>query len=127
MPEETNQTDEPTGELIREALDETRELVRLEVALAREEVKSELAQVKAGSMSLGAGAAAGMCALTMFLVAIVSSFARMWLAALVTGGILLVVGGVLGYLGYRAMPQRPMSETKERLETDVKQLRERIA
>jgi protein-S-isoprenylcysteine O-methyltransferase Ste14 len=127
MPAETNQTEEPTGELLREALDETRELVRLEVALAREEVRGELARAKKGGISLGAAVVLSLCALAMFLVAVASAFTPMWLAAVVIGGILLLVGALLGYLGYRAIPQRPMWETKERLESDVKQLRERIA
>ena len=36
----------PTSELIRQALDETKELVRLEVKLAREEVRDDVLQLK---------------------------------------------------------------------------------
>lgn len=127
MPVETNDTLEPTGELIREALDETRELVKLEVALAREELKAELTQAKAAGISIGAAGALALSALTMFFVTIAAAFSLMWLASLILGGILLVVAGLLGFLGYKALPRKPLVETKERFESDVKQLRERIA
>ena len=42
-----------TAELVREAMDEARELVRLEVALAKEEVKAELKQVQRAAIGFG--------------------------------------------------------------------------
>ena len=48
--------EEPASRLVRQALDETRNLVRLEVALARDELRRELGHVKVGAVAL-AGAA----------------------------------------------------------------------
>lgn len=127
MAEPVDAQGEPTPQLMREAFDEVRELVRLEVAMARQEVQGELTQAKAAGIALGAGAALAIAALTMFLVAIAAAFKTIWLAALIIGGIVLLVAGALGYAGWKAIPRRPLAETKERVETDLKQLRERTA
>jgi hypothetical protein len=118
---------EPTAELVREALDDTRELVRLEVALAREELTAEITRAKAGAIALGTAGALAVSAFTMFMVAIAVAFDLPWLAALLVGVILLATSAAIGYGGYRAMPRKPLGETRERLEADLKQLKERIA
>ncbi len=136
MPEETTkqvvttevvERDEPTADLIREALDETRDLVRLEVALAREELKAELTQAKTGGFALGSAAAAGIAAFTMFMVTIALAFAIKWLAALIIGGVLLAMAGALALGGWKLMPKEPLGETRERIGSDLKQLKERVA
>jgi hypothetical protein len=126
MAEETRQ--ERTAELFREAIDETRELARLEVELAKEELWTELRSAKVGAITMGAGAAAALSGVTLCLVAIAMAFHREWLAALIIGGILLVLAAALVLGGYAALPRRPLlGETKERLEADLKQLKERVA
>jgi hypothetical protein len=118
---------EPTVQLVREALDETRELVRLEVALAREELKGELTRAKAGAIALGTAGGLGVSAFTMFVVAVAVAFALSWLAALVLGALLLMTAGAIGYAGYKAMPRKPLGETKGRIRSDLDKLKERIA
>jgi hypothetical protein len=126
MAEEARQ--ERTAELFREAIDETRELARLEVVLAKEELWAELHSAKLGSITIGAGAAAAVSGVTMCLVACAMAFRMEWLAALIIGGILLVLAAALALGGYAALPRRPLlGETKERIETDLKRLRERVA
>jgi len=135
MPEETMkenvvpapEAEEPTGELIREALEETRDLVRLEVALAREELKAELTHAKVGGFALASAAGAGISAFTMFMVTIALAFRWSWLAALIIGGILLCLAGALALGGWKSVPKEPLVETRERVESDLKQLKERIA
>jgi hypothetical protein len=112
---------------VREALDETRELVRLEVALAREELTSELSRAKFALVSLAAGGAMVLSGLTLVLVAIALVFTKAWLVALVLGLILAVLAGVIGLGGWKALPRKLLGETRERIESDFKQLRERIA
>jgi putative superfamily III holin-X len=68
-----------------------------------------------------------MASFTMFMVAIALGFSTTWLAALVVAGILLCVAGGLGYAGFKMLPTKPMAQTKERIESDVKQLKERLA
>lgn len=121
------QDDEPTAELFREAVDETRELVRLEVELAKEELREELGRAKLSAIAIGAGAGLALSGVTMFFVTIAMAFRMEWLAALIIGGILVVLAGVMALGGYKALPRRPLEQTKERIETDLKQLKERVA
>lgn len=119
--------EDSAGDLVREAIAETRELVRLEVALAREEIKTEMTRAKAGAIAMAVAATAAVCGLTLCLVAIAAAFSVIWLAALVLGAILLLGAGAAALLGWKAVPKRLMGSTRERLQTDVKQLKERIA
>jgi hypothetical protein len=126
MAEETRQ--ERTAELLREAIDETRELGRLEVELAKEELWTELRSAKLGAITIGAGAGAALTGVAMCFVAIAMAFRMEWLAALIIGGILLVLGAALAIGGYTALPRRPLlGETRERIGTDLEQLKERVA
>jgi hypothetical protein len=126
-PSSPRASSEPTTDLLRDALDETRRLVQLEVALAREELKAELRQTRAGIALLGAGVALGLSAVTMLIAAAALAFAQAWLAALLIGAGLLCLAGCLAYAGSRAFPRKPLDATKQRVESDLKQLKERIA
>jgi uncharacterized membrane protein YqjE len=118
---------EPTVALLREALDETRDLVRLEVELARVELKAELTRAMAAGVALGAAGALSIAGFAMFMVAIATAFSMTWLAALLIGVVLALLAGAAGLAGWKALPRKPLGETKERLESDLKQLKERIA
>jgi hypothetical protein len=83
LPRPEEPREEPAAQLIREALDEMRNLVRLEVALAREEAQSELARAKASAIALAAAAVLAISAFSLFMVAIAASFGSIWLAALI--------------------------------------------
>jgi hypothetical protein len=117
----------PVTELIREALDDTRELVRIEVALARDELRHEVASAKVGAVAGGIAIAVAVAALTMFVVAVVLALKAGWIGALVAGAILLAVALTLGLIGWQLMPRAPMGQTKGRLQANVAQLKERIA
>jgi hypothetical protein len=49
------------------------------------------------------------------------------MAALIAGLILLGMAAAAGLVAYHFLPRKPMERTKERLETDVHMLKERIA
>ena len=121
-----SQHPETTAQLAREALDELRELVTLEVALAREEVKAEIAQLKTAAITLGIAAALAIVALSLLLVTLAAAVSPMWIAALVIGVILAGAALTMGTLGYHSLPRRPAPLTRERLESDLKRLRERM-
>src|SRR5262249_13042181 len=118
---------EPTAELVREALDETRELVRLEVALAREELTAEISRAKAAIAFLASAGALVVSGVTLMLAAIALAFTKAWLVALVLGAILVVLAAAIGLGGWKSIPRKLLGETRERIESDLKQLKERIA
>jgi uncharacterized membrane protein YqjE len=119
--------DASTAELVREAMDEAKELVRLEIALAREDVKEELAQLQHAAIGLGIAAGASLIVLCLLAVALVLALGGTALAALGVAGGFLVVGGIAGYIGYGMLPKNPLEKTRHRLENDVNQLKEHIA
>ena len=116
-----------TGELVREALDDARELVRLEVALAREEFNEELGRAKRAAVGFGLAASLAIAGLAVVLAAIALATDTPWLVALVIGlGVLCLAAGA-GLTAWKTLPQRPLAETKDRIEADVRQLKDRIA
>jgi len=116
---------ESTRQLLADVLDQTRELVRLEVVLARKELHAELTRAKAGVIVLACATAAATVSLTLFVVAIALSLSSQWVAALFALVFLATAVG-LGFAGYRLLPTQPMAETFGRIASDVKQVRERI-
>ncbi|HEX4447539.1 MAG TPA: phage holin family protein [Polyangiaceae bacterium] len=118
----------PVGELVREALGDTRELVRLEVALAREDLRTEVGAARTSIVAFATSAALLVSGVTLLLVALVMALPIAgWLSAVIAGAALLLVAGALGLLGWRAMPKRFFGRTRQRLVDDVDQLREHIA
>jgi hypothetical protein len=117
----------PTAALVRDALRETRELLRLEIALAAEELQSEAARAKTAAVTLGTAAALAVAGLTMCVVAGALAFRASWVGALVVGCVLIALGGVAAIGGWRALPRDPLGQTKERIESNLKGLRERVA
>jgi hypothetical protein len=113
--------------LVREAIDEARALVQLELALAREELQEELARAKGAVAAMGAAAALAVAGFAMLVDTIALASGKPWLAALLLGAGLLVVALGLGALGWRTIPHDPMHTTRARLESSVREFKERTA
>src|SRR5277367_3808088 len=109
---------EPTTDLVREALGQAREVVRLEIALARADLTTELAAGKTTATALGAAAVATLMALNLLLVALALAAPVPWLGAVLVGALLLAVAAALGAVGWRARPTRILEKTRNRIETD---------
>jgi uncharacterized membrane protein YqjE len=116
-----------TADLVREAMDEARELVRLEVELAKEEVREELKMVQRAAIGFGIAAATGIIVLSLLSVALVLALGGTALAALGVAGGFLVVGALAAWFGYGMLPKKPLEKTRNRLQNDVNQLKEHIA
>ena len=117
----------PVTELIREVLGDTRELVRIEVALARDELGHEVASARTSAIAIGIAAVAFIAAFAVFMLAIVLALKAGWVGALVVGGILLAAAISLGFVGWSALPTKPLAQTKGRLQANVERLKERMA
>jgi hypothetical protein len=114
--------DGATLDLVREAIEETRELVRVEVALARRDAARDLSAARAGTAKVWLGASGLIVGITLLLVAVAAAFATLWLAALLIGVIVLLGSGPLVWLGWSALPKKPMAPTAAR----VKRVKEDI-
>jgi uncharacterized membrane protein YqjE len=116
-----------TSDLVREAVEQTRELIRLEIALARAEVAHEIRLAKAAGVAIASATVAVVSSFTLFLVALASAFGNVGFATLVLGCVLLATAAVLGLIGYKALPRALLRETRERLRSDLQQVREHLA
>ena len=116
-----------TTDLFREAVDETKELVRLEVALAKREAMKDIAHAKTAGICFGVATAAALLGLSLLLVALALAIAPTAVPALIIGAVLLAVAAGAGFYGWRAVPRKPLDDTRRRVETDARMLKERIA
>lgn len=114
------------ADLLRSALEEARRLAQLEVAIAREEVRTDVRRAERAGSALGAAGALGLSGFSLIMVAIAAAFAKIWLAALVFGGILLTMSAALGLAGWLGIPKKPLGETRERIDADLTKVKERM-
>ncbi len=114
-------------DLVRAAVDDARELVRLEVALARGEVAAELRAMGRAALGFALALAAAVVALTMFTVAVVIALSAPAWSVAVAGASFLVGAMIAAAAGYGALPKNPLEQTRARLETDLRQIKENLA
>ncbi len=126
-PERLAMEEASTADLVREAFDEAKELVRLEIELAKNEVSEEIAQTKKAAISFSISLAAIVIVLCLLAVALVLALGGTALAALGVAGGFAVLGGAAAYAGWSMLPKNPMGRTRRRLDQDMKQLKEHIA
>lgn len=117
----------PTTTLVREMLDEAKELVRLEVQLAKDDAKIELNHLKMSAIVFGIAAGVAIIGASTLAVALVLALGGTALVALAVAGGLLVLAGALAFFGYGLIPKAPLEKTRNRISSDVKQLKEHIA
>ena len=126
-PERLAMEEASTADLVREALDEAKELVRLEVELAKNEVTQEIAQAKVAGVAFGVGAAFAVLTLCLLAVALVLALGGTALVALACAGVSMLIAGAGVFVGISKLPKDPLGETRRRVETDIKSLKEHLA
>lgn len=119
--------DASTADLLREAMSEAKELVRIEVELARAEVKDEVVHVRRAAIAFGVAAGALIVFACMVAVAVVLALGATPVAAVGVAAAFLVIGTGCAAAGYAFLPARPLERTRQRLRTDMNQLKEHIA
>jgi Putative Actinobacterial Holin-X, holin superfamily III len=116
----------PTATLVREAIDDARRLVRLEVALAKNELRRELRSARGAGVAFGMSAVVAVMGVTLLFVAIALAFAPGPIPALIVGGILLFVAGCMALVGLGLLPKQPLVETRHRIESNVRSVKEHV-
>ena len=94
--------DRPLTGLLTELAHETTTLVRKEVELAKVEMSEKVNQATIGAVSLAAGgmvAFAGVIFLLLALTYYLATLMEPWLAALIVGGVVTVIGIILVSMG----------------------------
>lgn len=114
-------------DLLKETLDDGRELVRVEVALAKDEALAELKAVKRAAVMLGAAVVLATVAVSLLAVALVFALGGGAAATVSVAGAFLLLGVVTGALGAKALPTNLLGKTQERVRADVRRIKEAIA
>ena len=119
--------------LIGDALRETNELARKEIALFRNEMTSNVRSLFVGLALLVGAAVFGVVALFVLVDALVKWLATVVhseaLAALIVGGVLLVVAVILALIGRNAMSLSTLApvRTSRQVLQDARALSERVS
>jgi len=120
----------PLKELLSRLANGVTLLARKEAELAETELQSNLQSTASMAKSLGIAALCGLLGLNMLLVAAVFALAtamQPWMAALLLAVPLLVVGGVMGAVGWNKRVKNPLEATRASLKEDVRWMKNRLA
>ena len=113
-----------TVELIRTALDEARELVKVEVALARNDLDAQWRRARTAAIAFAVAACACNAALTVVICAVALATQMPAAVSVLVALALFASSGAAAWIGFRAIPERLLGRTRARLETDVRELRQ---
>lgn len=119
-----------TRELLSRILHTASQLVSSEIALAREEGKANLEAAFATVKLLVVAAVMGLAGVNLLLVAAVFALAHViaaWLAAVLVGGVILVISAIVAYIGWQRRVTRPLAVTRDTVTEDMQWVKERLA
>jgi hypothetical protein len=119
--------DAPTGELIKQAIEDARELVRIEVGLVKAEAKSELKAASHAAIAAGVALVALFFCLSTAVLALVLALGAKVAIALVVAGIFLFVACVAALAAWRLLPVKAFDDTRRRIEGEIRELKEHMA
>jgi hypothetical protein len=123
-PDRSSLDELPVSQLISQALSEVKDLARVEIELAKEDVRSETKAALRAAIAFGIGAAAGVIALSLLLVALVLALGGApWVPLALALGF-AALAGAGGAAGRAWLPRKPLEPTRRRLESDVDHLKE---
>lgn len=113
-------------ELLRQVMAETKELVVVEARLAKDEVLADVRQLESAAILGGVALTFALLAFSALVMALVLALGATALVALMVAAVLLLVASVAGGLAYGRLPKPLLARTRERLETDVRQIERHI-
>jgi hypothetical protein len=124
-----NMSRESIGELLGQLANNSAALVRDEIALARQEMGEKVKTFRSGAVMVAVGAMVGLVAILALTAAAVIGLAHLMdagYAALIVGGVLAIVGGIVVSTGLNRLKQTSLKpeQTIETLEEDKEWLKE---
>jgi len=118
------------GELFSRLSEQTSRLVRSEIELAKSELSIKAKAGAVGAGLLGGAALFGFFAFAVLITTVILALSEAlepWLAALIVAVVLLLIAGVLAFLGKRSLdkgvPPKP-ERTAENVKQDVEAVKE---
>jgi uncharacterized membrane protein YqjE len=118
------------GALINEIMGKVTVLAKKEIELAKVEVKADMESELAMAKGLAIAALVTVLGLNGLLIALVFALAAVmpgWLAGLLVGGALIVIGGILGYVSWARRVTNPLALTRKSIREDTQWVKERLA
>ena len=119
-----------TRALVGEIGGQLLQLAQTEVELARAELASDMRAGRRTVVGLAVATVAAIVGLSLLLVAVVLALATFmpgWLAALIVATLVLGIGGMAGYIGWKHRPRSPLALTRKSLKEDWEWLKEQVA
>lgn len=115
-------------DLVRGAVKDAQELVRIEVDLAKTEVKEDATKLTSAAIAFAAAFATATLTLSMLLLAVVMAVGGGAVPALAIAAVLFLITAGAGIAGYMLIPREPpLDDTKEHVEAQARVLKERMA
>jgi protein-S-isoprenylcysteine O-methyltransferase Ste14 len=108
--------DVATTKLVRGSIEDTRELVRLELALAKDELLGDLHAARGAAIRAAATVVLALSGAACLLVALGVALGPVIVGAV--GAALLCAAGVAGFAAYRTAPRALMKSTRRRIDAD---------
>lgn len=120
------------GELLRDLATDVTNLIRQELNLARAEAQDKLHQTIAAVVSLIAGALLAFAALIILLQALViglSNFMYDWVAAILVGGVVAIIGFILVRKGQSDLSATNLApeRTAANVQRDINLVKEHVS
>jgi uncharacterized membrane protein (DUF485 family) len=116
--------------LVAEIIGKATLLAKKEVELAKVEVRADFDAEVSTVKGLAVSALVVVLGLNMLLTAavfVLAAYMPGWLAALLIGGVLVVIGGILGYASWAGRVSRPLAVTRKTLKDNAQWTKERLA
>jgi fatty acid desaturase len=117
-------------ELIREITGKVSLLAHKELELIKAEIRADLKAELTMIKALTVAVIAALIGVNLLFVAPVLALALVipgWLAALVVGGLILIIAATVGYIGWRRAVTRPLPLTRQTLKEDMQWVKDRLA
>lgn len=130
MPD-NQRTDQPIGELIQQASQQTATLVRQEIRLAQAELQEKGKHAGIGAGLFGGGSLVALYGLAALITAAIAALALalpVWAAALIVAVILFAVAGALALTGKKQVDQAQPLKPEQAIDStqrDVEEVRQR--
>jgi uncharacterized membrane protein YqjE len=131
--QQTSQSDQQIGDLVKQLSEQTSDLVRKELKLAQVEMQEKGKRAGIGAGLFGGAGLVALYGLGVLIAAIVLALATAidaWLAALIVAVVLFAIAGVAALMGRRQVeratppqPEQAIASTKR----DVQVVKERAA
>jgi uncharacterized membrane protein YqjE len=109
---------------VRQTVEESKELVRVELMLMQDELKDDLRRMKAVAILCAAAVVVALITLSTLILALVLALGDNAGVALGVACALAAIVVVLGALALKTFPGMPLEKTRARLEQDMRHIKE---